>query len=115
MLALPTTINSEKSDIFRGFIIQRYAWRFNGTVIFVPSDSFKNQSFINKSEFIKKEKNLYYKLDELIRILNHKSNNKIKDPRDFAINIIKKLIYKKILQRKDLKMYNAFLNDLVKF
>lgn len=74
-LALPTTINSEISDIIRGYIIQRYAWEFNGTVIFVPSDSYKNQSFINKYEFINEQKNLYYKLDELITILNHKKNN----------------------------------------
>ena len=114
-LALPTTINSEISDIIRGYIMQRYAWGLNGTVIFVPSDSYKNQSFINKSDFIKEEKSLYFKLDELINILNHKSNNEIRNPKDFAINIIKKLIYNKILQRKDLKMYKAFLNDLFKF
>lgn len=83
-LALPTTINSEISDIIRGYIMQRYAWGLNGTVIFVPSDSYKNQSFINKSDFIKEEKSLYFKLDELINILNHKSNNEIRNPKDFA-------------------------------
>lgn len=49
--------------------MRRYALGINILLIFVRSDSYKNQSFISKFEFIKKEKNLYYKLDELIYIL----------------------------------------------
>ena len=44
--------------------MKRYALGINILLIFVRSDSYKNQRSIIKFEFIKKEKNLYYKLDD---------------------------------------------------
>ena len=43
-IALPTTINQEISDILRGYIIQRFAWGYNGSILYHTSDVYRNKS-----------------------------------------------------------------------
>lgn len=62
-LVLPTTMNEKISDIFRGYIIQYFSWRFKGCVIYFSSKMYKINNKLN-SQFIK-EKQLFYNLDIL--------------------------------------------------
>ena len=73
-LVLPTTINEKLSDIFRGYIIQYFSWRFNGCVIYFSSKMNQINSNALNSQFIK-EKQLFYNLDDIIKIINLKDFN----------------------------------------
>ena len=42
-LVLPNTINERISDIFRGFLIQYFSWRFNGGIIYFISKMYQNK------------------------------------------------------------------------
>ena len=41
-LVLPSTISEKISDILRGFILQYFAWRYNGCVIYHSSQNYKS-------------------------------------------------------------------------
>ena len=113
-LPLPTTINKKISDILRGYIMQCYAWRYNGTVIYISSDSYQKGIYNPNTTNLMEEKNLYFKLEEFFNILNDKDQYKIDGPIELILSIIKNLITKKILGENDLNMYKAFIKDLSK-
>ena len=116
-LALPTTVSRRISDIWRGYIIQRYSWIFNGTVVFHVSSADHKKNFSNyniTSDFIE-ERDLFYKLDILLDSLNVDVDKKIKNPSEFLINLIEILIDKKLLKDSDLLMNKAFIEDLNSF
>ena len=111
-LPLLTTVNKKISDIWRGFIMQRYIWGYNGVVLFHFSKSYKNSSFFfNNSEFAK-ENNLHFKLDNFLHILKNNLNNDLSNPKDFLINILENLVNYEIIEKDDLNMYKAFIQDL---
>ena len=114
-LPLPTTLNEKISDIFRGYIMQSYAWRNYGTVIYISSDSYKNVNNNLNILNLQDEKDLYIQLDKLLTILKNENNSKIKDPFTFIINLIKKLVSHKLLGKMDLLLYKAFIKDLLSF
>ena len=114
-LALPITVPKKVSDIWRGYIMQRYAWIYNGTVIFQHACAeHKRNHHKNNLNFIE-EKDLYYKLDDILNALNIDVDNNIKHPSEFLIKLIEILVEKGILGEKDLDMYNAFIQDLNSF
>lgn len=114
-LALPITVPKKVSDIWRGYIMQRYAWIYNGTVIFQHACAeHKRNHHKNNLKFIE-EKDLYYKLDDILNALNIDVDNNIKHPSEFLIKLIEILVEKGILGEKDLDMYNAFIQDLNSF
>ena len=116
-LALPTTVSRRISDIWRGYIMQRYSWIFNGTVVFHVSSADHKKNFSNyniTSDFIE-ERDLFYKLDILLDSLNVDVDKKIKNPSEFLINLIEILIDKKLLKDSDLLMNKAFIEDLNSF
>ena len=111
-LCLPTTINEEISDILRGYIIQRFAWGYNGAVYYIQSNVYRYETnSLNSLKFIK-EKNLFYKLDYLFNILNSQIDVKIDNPFELLLYFVRNLIKVGILGEKDLTVYKAFLNDL---
>ena len=112
-LPLLTSVNKEVSDIWRGFIMQRYIWGYNGVVLFNYSLLYKKNYLFNNFEFYK-EKNLYFNLDNFLNILKKKLNKKM-NPNDFLINIIENLVNYKIISENDLYMYKAFIQDLSNF
>ena len=91
--------------------MQRYIWGYNGTVLFFFTSSSKKGEFLNNSYF-DEEKHLYYKLNDILKILNLNKNNKINNQTIFLLNIIENLVDYNIIERNDLDMYKAFIQDL---
>ena len=113
-LALPTTINQKISDIIRGFIMQNYAWRINGSIVYVSSNAYKiSTSHYNQSS-LDDEKDLFYKIDEILNVLNN-TNFEYNDPIIYIMKLIEALVSSKLLGKKDLKLYQDFLKDLSDF
>lgn len=114
-LALPVTLPSRVSDIWRGYIMQRYAWGYNGTVIYTKSKA-EFQGKNNITSNFEEEKDLFFKLDTLLDCLsNTEINQDIKRPAIFLIKLIEKLVESNILGEEDLNMYKAFIIDLDSF
>lgn len=115
VLPLPTTINKKISDILRGYIMQYYSWRYNGAVIYHSTDAYKKGYNNCKLSDLIIEKYLYFKLEELLNILNDESFNEINDPIILLLNILNELVSRKILGKNDFEMYKAFIEDLSQY
>ena len=114
-LALPVTVPSRVSDIWRGYITQRYAWGYNGTVLYVKSKAeFQDKHKITSN--FEEEKDLFFKLDKLLDCLdNIEINEDINPPAIVLIKLVEILVEQKILGEEDLNMYKAFIIDLDSF
>ena len=110
-LILPTSLNEKLIDIFRGYIMQIYAWRYNGTIIYINSNAF-NCKKNSLNDFYLNYKDLYYKLENFLIILDKEKNYKTNDPTNFILYLIHKIVSNNILSKRDLKMYKAFMKDL---
>jgi len=114
-LALFSTLSENLSDILRGYILQYFAWRQNGCVVFHSSKNSRLRNNISKNSIFIEEKNLFYNLDKYLYIINTNinlnSNSKMKDI-NRLYSIIENLINFGFLGTKDLKMYKAYLDDL---
>ena len=115
-LALPTSVSKRVCDIWRGYLMQRYAWIYNGTVLFRPANAEYKGNFSNNIifDFIE-ERDLYYELDFLLDNLNIEVDLAIDNPKKFIFILIEILVYKGILKKNDLDMYKAFIDDLDSF
>ena len=113
-LPLLSSLNNKINDIFRGYIMQTYAWKYKGGIIFYNSNTYKygNRNKDN-IDFIE-EKKLYFETLNLLKILKN-IGIKESSPKEFLIKIIKSLVLKKILKKIDLKIYLSFLKDLSEF
>ena len=96
----------------RGYILQYFAWRHNGFVIYHSSQNYKstNNNISKNYDFIE-EKNLFYNLDNYLDVLNKFSNLKMNEI-DTLFYILKNLINLGFLDKKDLKIYKAYIDDL---
>ena len=111
-LTLPTTVNEKICDIFRGYIIQRFAWIYNGAIIYHSYNIVNNVKNINNlNTNFKEEKSLFYNLDEFLNELNINFVSD-KHPTELLLNLIKKLIEKGFLENKDYIIYKLYLQDL---
>ena len=111
-IVLPTTINQEISDILRGYIIQRFAWGYNGSILYHASDVYRNKSKDFISLIYKRERNIFIKLNKILNIINNQTSIKNNNPIELLFTIINKLIEEKILTKKDFNVYKAYLEDL---
>ena len=93
-LALPITVSKRVSDIWRGYIMQRYAWIYNGTVLYNSPCANNQREYHNDSLDLIKEKDLFFKLEDLLNSLNIDVNEKINHPNEFLIYLIELLIDK---------------------
>ena len=115
-LALPVSVSRRVCDIWRGYLIQRYAWGYKGTAIYQMTGSSHKGNFSNMSINFDMEKDLFFKIDKLLSSLNYDFDEKsIKYPGLFVIKLIEILIENNILNENDLNMYKAFLYDLESF
>jgi hypothetical protein len=110
-LALPSTISEKISDILRGYILQYFAWRYNGCVVYHSSHNYNRKKNISKNTNFIEEKNLFYSLDNYLDVLNKASKLKINEI-DTLFYIIKNLVNLGFLGEKDLKIYKAYIDDL---
>ena len=113
-LPLPITVNERISDIWRGFIMQYFAWRYNGCVIYHISKNYieENNLVLHSHSLFYKEKNLFFNIDKFIDILNINSNLGINNPIDLLYKIINDLIVSKLLGKNEINFYKAFFKDL---
>jgi len=112
-LALFSTISENLSDILRGYILQYFAWRHNGCVVFHSSKNYRLRNNIYPKSIFIEEKNLFYNLDKYIFIINSNINSNSKmNEFDRLFSIIESLINFGFLSEKDLSMYKAYLDDL---
>ena len=93
------------ADIWRGYIIQYFAWKYNGYIVYHNTKIFQIQILYNRNNFILEKRN-YFDLKELLNILD--SLEDLYNP----MKLIALLISKKILKEIDMEVYEAFLNDL---
>ena len=111
-IVLPTSINQEISDILRGYIIQRFAWGYNGSILYHTSDVYRNKSKDFMSLIYKRERNIFIKLNKVLNIINNQTKIKNNNPIELLFSIINNLIEEKILTKKDFNLYRAYLEDL---
>jgi hypothetical protein len=68
-LVLPNTVNERISDIWRGFIMQYFLWRYHGCVIYHISKNYiKEYNLLAQSQFYK-EKNLFFNINKFLDVL----------------------------------------------
>jgi hypothetical protein len=112
-LALFSTISENISDILRGYILQYFAWRFNGCVVYHSSKNYRLRNNTSKNSIFLEEKKLFYNLDKYLFILDTNLNSNLRlNEVDILFSIIKNLINFGLLGKKDLKIYKAYINDL---
>lgn len=112
-LMLPITINESISDILRGYIIERFVYEYNGTIVYHNTNVYNKYKFINNTNFFG-EKEIFFNLNEIISII--KLNECSKDnSKNLLFSILSELIKKNILKNKELQVYQAFLEDLSNF
>ena len=111
-LALPTTVAFRVCDIWRGFILERFIWGYNGTVLFHSPSVYQNRNAHDYYADFVDEEALYYGLEDILNGLNSEINKNIFNPGYFLVSLIEILVKKNILKENDLKMYKAFIEDL---
>ena len=111
-LALPTTVAFRVCDIWRGFIMERFIWGYNGTVLFHSPSVYQNRNAHDYYADFVDEEALYYGLEDILNGLNSEINKNIFNPGYFLVSLIEILVKKNILKENDLKMYKAFIEDL---
>ena len=114
-LPLPTTVSKRVTDIWRGYLMQRYAWIYNGTILYNQPVGDNRRKYLNITKDFIDERDLFFKLDKVLDSLNVDMDSSIKNPSDFLIDIIKTFVKEGILGENDLNMYKAFLDDLDSF
>ena len=111
-LFLPTTVNERISDIWRGYIMQYFAWRYNGCVIYYISKNYiEERNLLNQSQFYR-DKNLFFNIDKFLDILNINSKIDFNNATDLLFKIINDLISNELLGKNEIKIYKAFFEDL---
>jgi len=111
-LLLPTTINEGISDIWRGYIMQYFAWRFDGCVIYYKSKNYIKRYRLFHHHQFHKEKKLFFNIDKFLDVLNINSNLEFNNSIDLLYKIIKDLVNNKLLGKNEIKIYKAFFEDL---
>ena len=111
-LALPTTVAFRVCDIWRGFIMERFIWGYNGTVLFHSPSVYQKRNVHDYYLDFVDEEALYYGLEDILNGLNTDVDKQIFNPGNFLVRLIEILVKKKVLKENDLKMYKAFIEDL---
>lgn len=109
----PICYDENIADIWRGYIIQNLAWKMNGSVIYYISDVYRENEYKNISNCRKDKKN-YFELNKLIDLLNInlsilKNNNPFKVINDLILILVEN----NLLDKTNIKIFEAFEDDLV--
>ena len=114
-MALPTTVAFRVCDIWRGFILERFIWGYNGTVVFHKPSVYQKRNVHDYYEDFLNEEALYYDLENMIIGLNSDMDIDNDNPGKVIIKIIEILIKNKVLKENDFNMYKSFIEDLESF
>ena len=105
LLMFSISIEENIADIWRGYIMQYFIWKYKGFVVYHNSEASRHNLSYDKNNFVS-EKNNFFKLNKLLNLLYN--NLSLQNP----LELIKYSIKKNILKEIDLKVYKAFLSDL---
>ena len=114
LLIFPISFDEKIADIWRGYLMQYFAWIINGGVIYHISDAFRKYFNIDNSSFLKEKKN-YLQLNKFLNFLkmqNLKNLEIKKNTLELLKDFLKMLIDNKIFEKIDKKIYHAYLKDL---
>lgn len=111
-LMFQISLDEYLSDIWRGYIIQYFAWRMKGAIIYYSSDSYRRNKIYNNFNFEKEKKN-YYDLNIYLDILKSISDGaKNKSSLELLNYFLEVLLDKNFLEKKDIAAYQEYLKDL---
>ena len=96
------SLDERIADIWRGYIIQFFIWKYEGCVVYHNSEIFQYKISDDATNLFKEKKN-YFDIDRFLNILN--SNEEDKN----LLDLIKLLIKHKILKQIDFKIYKTFI------
>ena len=114
LLIFPISFDENISDIWRGYLMQYFAWIIRGGVIYHITSAFR-QSFKNGNHSFFKEKKNFYLLNKFLDFLNVQNLNNSgseKNTLEILNNSLKMLIDNNIFEKIDEKIYHAYLKDL---
>ena len=112
LLMFPISLDPCISDIWRGYIMQYFAWKIKGVVIYYSFDCYRE--FVQKKFNIIKDKRNYFELNKLIQLLISFSEKKYnKDPFELHNTFLNILFENHMIEKLDIKIYNSFINDLI--
>ena len=69
----PISYDESIADIWRGYMIQKFAWKINGSVVYYKSDAYRENKNKNLSNLTSDKKN-YFDVNKLINVLNSNYN-----------------------------------------
>ena len=111
-LMFPISYNENIGDIWRGYIMQYFAWRMKGAVIYYSSNVYKSDELKNFNDIIK-EKNNYFQLDIFLNLLNSIDENCHEKKSLELVFFLKILLEKQIIKGEDFKIFQVFYKDLI--
>ena len=114
LLIFPISLDENIADIWRGYLMQYFAWIIKGGVIYHISDAFR-KSFKKDNHYFLREKKNFFQLNKFLALLQvHNFNNK--KPKmnilEMLNNYLNMLIDYNIFEKIDKKIYRAYLKDL---
>ena len=111
LLIFPISLDESIADIWRGYLMQYFAWRIEGVVIYNNTNIFRKKLIKDNFQF-NKEKLNFYKLNNILNFLvSH--NNENKNSLEIFYDLLDNLIDNGVLKIVDKKIYNAFIRDLI--
>ena len=87
---LPVTINESIADILRGYIIERFAFKYKGTIAFHNTNLYNNK-LVNNSKLLE-EKEIYLYSNKILEIIKSNKNTR-KNFKKLLFKIINELIF----------------------
>ena len=108
-LMLPVTVNKSIADILRGYIIERFAYGYEGSIIYFNSNVYNRNKDYNTQLF--EEREILFHLHEILEIIT--SNNYLrKNPKNLLFHFLTELIKLNLLKEKEKEIFQAYLKDL---
>ena len=110
-LMLPMTINESISDILRGYILERFVYAYNGSIVYNNNtDVYNSDNFLNNINNLG-ERDILFCLDKILDIIKSDKHS-VENSKTLLFSIISELIKNNFLKKEELDTYHAFLDDL---
>ena len=112
-LMFPISYDESIGDIWRGYLIQYFAWRMNGSVIYFSSEV-KRTNKQKCCNDIRAEKANFFGLTKYLDLLNSilENDDNNKNMLETFNDFIKILLSNKIIKHEDIIIFKTFLLDL---
>ena len=113
LLMFPINLDENIADIWRGYVMQCFAWRMEGVVIYFNNNCNKTLELKQEFNSIKDKKN-YFELNNFLELLNSFSdNNNDKDLLELYNNFLNMLFENQMIEKLDIEIYKSFITDLI--